>query len=89
MHSPTGADYPNETDFIEVVRPERIVFKHLGPAHEYWMTMTFADRSGKTELIWKMVSEATPENLKKKNFIVQANEQNFDRLEACLPNVRL
>ena len=30
MHGPDGTDYPNKSVFIEVVKPERIVFKHGG-----------------------------------------------------------
>ena len=29
MHGPDGGDYPNESVFVEVVRPERIVFRHV------------------------------------------------------------
>jgi len=30
MHGPDGTDYPNKSVFIEVVKPERIVFSHGG-----------------------------------------------------------
>jgi uncharacterized protein YndB with AHSA1/START domain len=30
MHGPDGTDYPNESVFTEVVRPERIVYAHSG-----------------------------------------------------------
>jgi uncharacterized protein YndB with AHSA1/START domain len=30
MHGPDGADYPNRVEFIEVVKPERLVYNH-GP----------------------------------------------------------
>lgn len=30
MHGPDGTDYPNESTFIEVVKPERIVMAHGG-----------------------------------------------------------
>ena len=30
MHGPDGKDYPNKSIFVEVVKPERIVYKHAG-----------------------------------------------------------
>jgi uncharacterized protein YndB with AHSA1/START domain len=84
MHGPDGVDYQNAKDFVEVVKPERIVFRHLRPMHQFHMTMTFAERSGKTELTWRMLFESAAETTKLKSFITEANEQNFDRLEAYL-----
>ncbi len=84
MHGPDGVDYQNAKDFLEVVKPERIVFRHLRPMHRFQMTMTFVSLAGKTELTWRMVFESGGENPKLKGFIIEANEQNFDRLEAYL-----
>ncbi len=83
MHGPDGSDYENVSEFIEVVPPQRIVFRHLETVHRFLMTMTFEDRSGKTGLTWKMSLESaqTPQL---RRFIEGANEQNFDRLEAHL-----
>src|SRR5688500_3516125 len=33
MHGPDGANYPNESVFVEVVEPERIVFEHMSQHH--------------------------------------------------------
>lgn len=42
MHGPDGTDYRNEMRFVEIVRPERIVYSHTtGPKFE--MTVTFDD----------------------------------------------
>ncbi len=30
MHGPDGANYPNHSVFLEVVKPERLVYKHGG-----------------------------------------------------------
>ena len=84
MHGPDGKEYQNAKDFVEVVKPERIVFQHLGPMHRFRMTMTFEDRGGKTELTWRMLFEPDAESERLKGFIAEANEQNFDRLEAYL-----
>ena len=84
MHGPDGTDYHNATDFIEVVRPERIVFLHLKPMHRFQMTMTFAEEAGKTRLTWRMRFDSAAELERVKGFVPAANEQNFDRLEEQL-----
>jgi uncharacterized protein YndB with AHSA1/START domain len=84
MRGPNGHGYPNESRFVELVRPERIVLEHIVVPF-YRNTMTFKDRSGKTELSWHAVFQTADENNEKfKAFIVEKNEENFDRLEACL-----
>jgi len=84
MHGPDGATYDLEKQFIEVVAPERVVLQHLQSNHDFRMHMTFADVGGKTELTWRMVFQDRAENENLQDFITEANEQNFDRLEAYL-----
>jgi uncharacterized protein YndB with AHSA1/START domain len=80
MRGPDGTDYHNESIFVEVVKPERIVFDHQKPIHWFRMTMAFTDEGGKTRLTWRMRFESKEELDKVRNFIPTANEQNFDRL---------
>jgi len=83
MHGPDGVDYKNKSVFVEVVKPERIVFQHVsGP--RFQVTATFAEETGKTRLTFRMLFETTAECAKVKVYAVEANEQNFDRLEAQL-----
>ena len=85
IHGPNGEDYANESEFVEIIRPEKIVLVHLRPMHRYVMTVTFGGRDPeKTVLTWQMVFDPAAENAKLKHFIFDANEQNFDRLEAHL-----
>ncbi|QDT71880.1 SRPBCC family protein [Lacipirellula limnantheis] len=84
MHGPNGADFENESQIVEYVKPDRIVFDHLGPMHLYRMTMTYRAVGEQTELKWVMNLEASPGSEQMKAFIEQANEQNFDRLAAHL-----
>ena len=87
MHGPDGAEYQIEKEFIEIVRPERIVLQHLEEVHRFRMTMTFADDPGGTRLTWRMLFESAEENEKLRDVISEANEQNFDRLEAYLEKI--
>lgn len=83
MHSPTGADYPNESIFVEISAPERIVFDHVS-THQFRMTHTFEDLGGKTRLAWQMLHISAADCEKVKPYVPRSNEENFDRLEAVL-----
>jgi len=83
MHGPDGVDYKNESVFVEIVKPERIVFQHeTGP--RFQATATFAELAGKTKVTFQMLFKTAAECEKVKVYAVDANEQNFDRLEAQL-----
>jgi uncharacterized protein YndB with AHSA1/START domain len=57
MHGPDGVDYKNESVYVEVVRPERLVYKHLSaPAHV--TTITFEDQGGKTQVTMRLLFES-------------------------------
>ena len=54
MRSPSGRDYWVEGSYLEVVEPERIVFRYALENeelnHDALMTVTFAEHEGKTTL---------------------------------------
>lgn len=69
--------------FVEIVRPERIVFQHVsGPPFQ--LTATFAEHHRRTRLTMRMLFETADECSRGKRFAVEANEQNLGRLEAEL-----
>jgi len=83
MHGPDGADYPNASIFLEIVKPERILFNHVSsPAFQ--VTTTFESQGTKTKITFHMLFPTAADCEKVKSFIPRANEQNFDRLEAQL-----
>lgn len=65
MHGPDGTDYWLEGVYIEVARPERLVYTHcwldadMKPKRETLVTMTFAARGAKTELTFRQQGLAT------------------------------
>lgn len=87
MHSPDGVNYDNESVFVDVIKPQRVVFKHLDPVHSFQMTLTFDQQAEKTKFTWRMLFDSPNEDTKVRNIILAANEQNFDRLEAHLSKV--
>jgi uncharacterized protein YndB with AHSA1/START domain len=87
MHGPDGTDYPNESVFIEITEPERIVFDHISPP-QFRVTATFQEEEdGKTRLTFAMRFPTAEICSKIKPIVVPANEQNFDRLEAELSKI--
>jgi uncharacterized protein YndB with AHSA1/START domain len=83
MHGPNGADHQNQSVFVEIAKPERIVFDHVS-APAFQVTATFAEEGGKTRLTFRMLFATAAECDKVKGLVVRANEENFDRLEAEL-----
>lgn len=59
MHGPDGVDYDNEITYLEIERPERLVYRHGSggedPGGEFQTTVTFAARAGQTELTMQML----------------------------------
>jgi uncharacterized protein YndB with AHSA1/START domain len=88
MHGPNGAEYPNRCKFEEIARPELIVFRHLKPVHEFLATVTLEDLGDKTRIVFTMLFESAAELGPFKQLILEANEQNFDRLEAQLAKIK-
>jgi uncharacterized protein YndB with AHSA1/START domain len=87
MHGPDGTDYPNDSVFIEVVKPERIVYAHGGgragdPPALFEATWTFKAQGEKTELTMRMLfasAEARQQVVEKYRAVEGAN-QTFGRL---------
>ena len=84
MHGPNGADFVNTFIFKEIVKPERIVLLHLLPVHEFFLTASFEDAGGKTKLTFRQLFDTVEECQRIKKFVIEANEQNLDKLEALV-----
>lgn len=78
MHGPDGTDYKNKSVFVEVVKPERIVFDHIAP--KFRATVTFEDMGAKTKMVWRMLFDTAEDFDRVKGFAVEGNNQNLDRL---------
>jgi uncharacterized protein YndB with AHSA1/START domain len=85
MRAADGTDYPMRNQFLEVLPPERIVIRHVQAGHEFQLRMTFeALAARRTRLAWCMHFESAEEAKRVRALVIEANEQNFDRLEAVL-----
>ncbi|HET9183445.1 MAG TPA: SRPBCC family protein [Candidatus Angelobacter sp.] len=87
MHGPDGTDYPNKSVFIEVVKPERIVYSHGGgkaggPGVSFEATWTFEAQGDKTALTLRQVfpSAEVRERIVKEFGAVEGAKQTMGRL---------
>lgn len=87
MHGPDGTDYPNESVFTEVEKPERIAYSHGGgkkggPAAQFEATWTFEALGDKTRLTLRMLfpSAADRDRVVKEYGAIEGGKQTLARL---------
>ena len=86
MHGPDGTDYPNKIVFLEVARPDRLVYQHAGEGEtddvKFHTTVTFAEQGGKTKLTLRMVFDTAEERntVVEKYGAVEGGKQTLERL---------
>ncbi len=86
MHGPDGANYENESEFVEIAENERIVFNHIvNPLFQ--MVITFEEVEGKTKFGFRTIFENEGICNQLKLICIPSNEENFDRLEAELQKI--
>lgn len=90
MHGPDGVDYPNRIVYVEVAKPERLVYNHFSEdvdePGQFHVTMTFTEQGGKTVLSMQMLFETAAERdrVVKEYGAIEGGEQTLDRLAAHL-----
>ena len=88
MHGPDGTDYKNEIVYVEVVKPELLVYDHVsGP--KFHVTVTFTEERNKTRLTMQMLFESTAErdNTVEKFGAVEGLNQTLGRLQEHLAKI--
>jgi uncharacterized protein YndB with AHSA1/START domain len=83
MQGPGGAHFQNESVFVEVVAPARIVFDHVSTPR-FRVIVTFEEEGPRTRLRFCMRFGTVEECEVVKRFALEGNEQTFDRLAALL-----
>jgi uncharacterized protein YndB with AHSA1/START domain len=88
MHGPDGTDYPNYSVFIEVVKPERIVYSHGGhkedgPSARFESTWTFEALGDQTRITMRGVfpSAAERDRVVKEFHAIEGGKQTLSKLE--------
>ena len=81
MHGPDKGNYANECEFIKIEVPSLIAWKRYSKPL-FQVLATFEEISpDKTKLVFKMLFETEEECSKLKPFVIDKNEENFDKLE--------
>ncbi len=82
MIGPDGTRYPNVSKWLEITN-DYIALEHVNAPH-FFMRADFEDLGNSTKITWTGTFD-TPEIFETlKPIIIPANEENLDRLEACL-----
>jgi uncharacterized protein YndB with AHSA1/START domain len=84
MHGPDGKNYANHHTFLEIEKPERVVFQHLSSPRFQLTVMLENAGTGKTKITWRMRFESVEECERVGKYAADGNEQNLDRLAAHL-----
>jgi len=87
MIGPDGKTYKNESRYVELLKPWRIVMEHVSGPH-YLMITTFDDLGDKTKLTWRMIFETATIFNNIKGVAIPGNEQNIDKLEVELEKMK-
>lgn len=84
MHGPEKGNYPNECEFIRIEKPSLIHWKrHSQPLFDVLVTFEELDINH-TKIVFRMIFGSKEACDKIKKFVIDKNEENFDRLEAEL-----
>lgn len=84
MHGPDKGNYVNECEFIKIEEPSLIAWKRHSQPY-FQVLATFEELpENKTKLVFKMLFATAKECDKLRPYVVDKNEENFDRLEAEL-----
>ena len=81
MHGPDGANYPNESEFVEIVPNEKVVIRHHSQPH-FTLTINITSSAQGSTVNW--LQEFDDDEVAKKvaHIVEPSNEQNLDRLVA-------
>ncbi len=81
MHGPDKGNYANECEFIKINNPSLIAWKRYSKPL-FQVVVTFEEVfESKTQIIFKMLFNSPKECDKIKKFVIDKNEEVFDRLE--------
>jgi len=84
MHGPDGADYPNKITYLEIVKPERLVYDNGDKEQPgyFQSTVTFAEEGMQTRLSLRMLFPTAGERdaVVEKYNALEGAKQHLDRL---------
>lgn len=94
MHGPDGTDYANDSVYLDVVKPERLVYSLAGgkegaPQTACEVTVTFEEQGSKTRLTLRMLflSAQARDTVIKTYGAIEGGQQTLARLAEFLPQL--
>lgn len=79
MHGPDGTDYPNQSEFLEIVPNSMVRIKHINQPH-FELSISLESSTTGTLVSWVGVLENHEFAENMRQFLEAANEQNLNRL---------
>ncbi|TDW52201.1 uncharacterized protein YndB with AHSA1/START domain [Flavobacterium sp. 270] len=89
MHGPDKGNYENEVEFIKIDEPNLIAWKRYSKPLFQILTTFESIFENQTKVVFKMLFETAEECNKLKPYVVDKNEENFDKLEVELSKITL
>ena len=83
MHGPDGSNHPNESVFLKLHSPSKLVIHHVSRPR-YLLTVTLDAHDAGTAITWAQEFEDSAVAARIRHIVEPANEQNLDRLSAVL-----
>jgi len=87
MHGPDGTDYPNVIKYLEIDRPNRIVYAHGSTESDiqFHVDVRFESKGRQTRLLMRMLIPTVEERNRKADFgATEGLKQTMNRLESYL-----
>ncbi len=87
MHGPDGTNYENENLYLEVVKPERLIYEHVSPP-KHSVKTTFEECEGKTKITMEMTFATAEERdtTVEKYGAVEGMKQTLGRMAEYVAN---
>lgn len=79
MHGPDGGRYANESEFVEIEVPTKVVIQHVSEPR-FRLTIGLTSMASGTLVSWDQAFENPEVADKVAHIVVPSNEQNLDRL---------
>lgn len=89
MHGSDKGNYPNECEFIKIEKPSLITWKRISKPLFQVAASFEAITANQTKIVFRMIFDTPEECNKLKPFVVDKNEENFDKLENELTKIIL
>ncbi|MEO6324773.1 MAG: SRPBCC domain-containing protein [Thermoanaerobaculia bacterium] len=79
MHGPDGTDYPNQSEFLEIVPDSMVRIRHVNLPH-FELSISLEPGATGARVSWVFIFENDQFAEKMRDFLESSNEQNLDRL---------